>query len=99
MPLCMCGHEDREHAPLEKWCSRCSCETYSERPDYARTTSFTDLPVSQGARDLWDEMITSRRLYPGCEWYDVITDTLDILAEADPKDVRSLLWARRTGKL
>ena len=97
MPLCMCGHEDHEHAPVvavNDYCTRCSCERYRERPDYARSTSFTDLPVSQGARDLYDRLLYEMQHHP-----DDLDGLLETLAAADEKDVRSLLWARRTGKL
>ena len=57
------------------------------------TVSFTDLPVSQGARDLYE------RLYEAsCDGADALTGA-DILAAADERDVRNLLWARRVGKL
>ncbi len=61
-----------------------------------RTVSFTDLPVSQGARDLLE------RVSDGCDWLHEATGAsraLDVLAAADEKDVRNLLWARRVGKL
>ena len=104
MPLCVCGHEDHEHVLHEDSCNRCvECSGYIERRDYARSTSFTDLPVSQGARDLSHAILSRMNAEdspldtPDSFWsHDAV---LDILAEADPKDVRSLLWARRTGKL
>jgi hypothetical protein len=59
-----------------------------------RTVSFTDLPVSQGARDLMEKMFDSiGPLDPNMH------STLDILAAADEKDVRNLLWAHKHGKL
>ncbi len=62
-----------------------------------RTISFTDLPVSQGARDLYAQIVDgmldegNKLKPPGY--------VLNILAAADEKDVRNLLWARRMGKL
>jgi hypothetical protein len=61
-----------------------------------RTISFTDLPVSQGARDLYAEFCEAAQRYRDREER---FDPLDILAAADEKDVRNLLWARRVGKL
>jgi hypothetical protein len=58
------------------------------------TVSYTNLPVSQGARDLMMRLAL-QPVTGGGE----ITGTLDILAAADPKDVTNLLWARRAGKL
>lgn len=57
------------------------------------TVSFTDLPVSQGAWDL-KERVDVYKHTRDCADY-----VLSVLAAADPKDVRSLLWARRVGKL
>lgn len=95
MPICMCGHEAREHNDFGV-CGivPCMCMQYAERPNYARTTSFTDLPVSQGARDLYDRLLYEMQHHP-----DDLDGLLETLAAADEKDVRSLLWARRTGKL
>jgi hypothetical protein len=56
----------------------------------AKTISFTDLPVSQGARDLFAALPRSS---------DEVDACLSVLCEADEKDVRNLLWARRVGKL
>jgi hypothetical protein len=58
------------------------------------TISFTDLPVSQGARDLY-----VRVQPPESQDWLHHDEILDVLAAADEKDVRNLLWARRAGKL
>jgi hypothetical protein len=58
-----------------------------------RTISFTDLPVSQGARDLYEKMRVRSSILHDADM------ALDVLAAADEKDVRNLLWARRVGKL
>ena len=79
---------------VEVGCCRCECAGYAPRLDAHRTVSFTDLPVSQGARDLY-ERYCHAALFPDGDRLS----PLDILAAADPRDVRSLLWARRAGKL
>jgi hypothetical protein len=61
-----------------------------------KTISFTDLPVSQGARDLWERMMEPSHMSSVSQ---IVAGKLDILAAADEKDVRNLLWARRVGKL
>lgn len=112
--LCTCGHEQHEHLrghgeqeDVYGGCVRCDppsrCMLFTERPDYARTTSFADLPVSQGARDLSSMILSvmnsdeSPLGTPEANYaYDAV---LSLLAAADEKDVRSLLWARRVGKL
>ena len=96
MPLCTCGHETREHDPVgtpgEAPCIRCGCADYSPRPVVVtgNTMSHTDLPVSQGARDLYARL-------PRCS--DEVDAALSVLCEADPRDVTNLLWARRARKL
>ncbi len=60
-----------------------------------RTISFTDLPVSQGARDLHAAIEDSQSTRPLL----AIRGALETLAAADEKDVRNLLWAVRHGKL
>lgn len=60
------------------------------------TVSFTDLPVSQGARDL---LVALRGQIHELDHRVGMQKALTILAAADEKDVRSLLWARRVGKL
>lgn len=99
MPLCTCGHEQHEHAgsPAVVDCTRCDCVAYTARPGYARTTSFADLPVSQGARDLYERL--DDRKWCGDTYGLGRDESLDILAAADEKDVRNLLWARRVGRL
>ena len=96
MPLCTCGHEQHEHASYrgdhhDHPCARCDCRYYTERP--VTTQSNWDIPVSQGARDLWERALVSSGYEPA------VVDTIDILAAADERDVRNLLWARRAGKL
>jgi hypothetical protein len=59
-----------------------------------KTISFTDLPVSQGARDLMDQMDRIP-----LSVIEGAAQALNILAAADERDVRTLLWARRVGKL
>jgi hypothetical protein len=106
MPLCMCGHEEHEHGDLipndpdqnSSWCTRCTCDQYRERPGYLATTSVTDLPVSQGARDLYELIKDTGKAHPPLT-RATAEAVLDYLAEADEKDVRNLLWARRVGKL
>jgi hypothetical protein len=58
-----------------------------------KTISFTDLPVSQGARDLMEKVAVYKHTRDCADY------VLDVLAAADEKDVRNLLWARRVGKL
>lgn len=105
--LCSCGHERSEHFEDDLHCTRyCSCDAYAPLAHAGSTVGYTDLPVSQGARDLYERVIGE------CEDLEVAGHVLDtpkardaasavvsILAAADEKDVRSLLWARRVGKL
>jgi hypothetical protein len=67
-------------------------------PEATSTVSYTSLPVSQGARDLYAKIDAD---VPGSWSYNMhdVDEVLDILAAADPKDVTNLLWARRAGKL
>jgi hypothetical protein len=97
LPLCTCGHEQPDHVLSEAGCSRagCLCLRFHEIPGYARTTSFSDLPVSEGARDLFGALTvdqSSRSL-------QAVRGALETLAAADPRDVRNVLWAVRVGKL
>jgi hypothetical protein len=64
-----------------------------------RTISFTDLPVSQGARDLMEKVTVYREDGNRADGALFPEEVLDVLAAADEKDVRNLLWARRVGKL
>jgi hypothetical protein len=101
MAMCVCGHEDHQHQfrlltsnpPGDggSFCSCCGCRHF-DAP--RRTISFTDLPVSQGARDLY-----VRVQPPESQDWLHHDEILDVLAAADEKDVRNLLWARRAGKL
>ena len=107
-------HWSKEYGDRAGSCSRCwdECRSYTPRPDYARTTSFldadaprsttsySDLPVSQGARDLMERVAgPNPGDGPRPAGGSSVLHTLDILAAADPKDVTNLLWARRVGKL
>jgi hypothetical protein len=58
-----------------------------------KTISFTDLPVSQGARDLFGALTA------GTYSVEVVRGVLQTLAAADERDVRNVLWAVRVGKL
>ena len=103
MPLCTCGHEGHEHASVktdyhDAPCTRCACSKYTERP--VTTQSNWDIPVSQGARDLMERVAgpnpgSGPRPANGSS----VLHALDILAAADERDVRNLLWARKAGKL
>jgi hypothetical protein len=100
MAMCVCGHEDHQHQfrlltsnpPGDggSFCSCCGCRHF-DAP--RRTISFTDLPVSQGARDLMEKVAVYKHTRDCADY------VLGVLAAADEKDVRNLLWARRVGKL
>jgi hypothetical protein len=106
MAMCVCGHEDHQHQfrlltsnpPGDggSFCSCCGCRHF-DAP--RRTISFTDLPVSQGARDLYAQLIDDEVWQSDPAYCCAVTSALRVLAAADERDVRNLLWARRVGKL
>jgi hypothetical protein len=76
-------------------CDRCAeCGTYEPLPGAGRTISLTDLPVGPKAEALYRELTDDLSTRPLL----TVRETLDILAEADPMTVRTLLWGWKAGK-